>query len=190
MVAPMSRTRIPGHTRQLVLLDAGYKCANPTCRHILTLELHHIVWVKDGGKDDPSNLLALCPNCHSLHTRGHIPDHAIRTWKNLLLALNSNNHATADLLLMLWADEDRIAAVEDPKSIPPPFRFTGDGLPALSGLIASGLIEISRRYSGVNAWGGAMPSFEVRLTEKGKSLVAAWRAGSSDLGAALGMKPE
>ena len=54
--------------RQLVLLEAGYKCANPSCRHILTLELHHIVWVKDGGGNDLENLLALCPNCYSLHT--------------------------------------------------------------------------------------------------------------------------
>ena len=74
---------------------------NPTCRHILTLELHQIVWVKDGGANDPENLLALCPNCHSLHTQGHIPAYAIRTWKSLLLALNSANHVTADLLLML-----------------------------------------------------------------------------------------
>lgn len=186
----MPRTNIPDHTKQLVLLESGYKCANPTCRHILTLELHHIVWVKDGGRNDPNNLLALCPNCHSLHTRGHISEHAIRTWKSLLLALNSSNHATADLLLMLWAEEQRIATAEDQKKVAPPFRFTGDGLPALSGLIVSGLIEISRRYSGANAWGGGMPSFEVMLTEKGRRLVTAWREGSADLGAALGSLPK
>src|SRR5262245_29292537 len=101
------RTRIPDTVRNLVLLEAGYKCANRTCRHILTLELHHIIWVKDSGKNDPENLLALCPNCHSLHTQGHIPTYAIRTWKSLLLALNSTNHATADLLLLLADDEER-----------------------------------------------------------------------------------
>src|SRR4051812_24558912 len=85
----MPRTKIPDSTRELVLLEAGYKCANPTCRHILTLELHHIKWVKNGGGNDPANLLALCPNCHSLHTNGHIPVQAIHTWKSLLIALNS-----------------------------------------------------------------------------------------------------
>jgi hypothetical protein len=173
----MSRIAIPATTRTLVLLEAGYKCASPTCRHILTLELHHIVWVKDAGGNEPSNLIALCPNCHSLHTHGHIPAQAIQTWKSLLLALNSSNHATADMLLLLAADEERLKAAPDPSKADPPFRFTGDGLPALSGLLSSGIIEISRRFSGVNAWGSSMPSFEVRLTEKGRILVATWQAG-------------
>lgn len=186
----MSRKTIQLNTRQLVLLEAGYKCANPACRHIITLELHHIVWVKDDGDNDPNNLLALCPNCHSLHTHGDIPEQAILTWKSLLLALNSTNHATADLLLILSAEEQRIEDSTDAANIPPPFRFTGDGLPALSGLISSGLIEISKRYSGANAWGSSMPSFEVRLTTKGKNLVSAWRSGSGDLGAVFGMQSQ
>ena len=56
-------------------------CANPRCKHILTLELHHIEWIKDDGNNDVSNLIALCSNCHDLHTRGHIPRSAIDTWK-------------------------------------------------------------------------------------------------------------
>src|SRR5690242_13197636 len=83
-----NRKKLPSVTRQQVLMEAGYKCGNPTCRHILTLELHHMVWVKDGGGNEPSNLLALCPNCHALHTNGHIPETAIRHWKGMLVALN------------------------------------------------------------------------------------------------------
>ena len=175
--------------RQVVLLEAGYKCANPICRHILTLELHHIVWVKDGGENEPSNLLALCPNCHALHTKGHIPEHAIYTWKSMLVALNSADHASADLLLLLASEEERIAAAENPDEEPPPFRFTGDGLPALSGLIASGLIIVGKRFSGVNAWGSSMPSFEVTLTKAGRKLVDAWRKGTKDLGGVLNYNP-
>lgn len=172
----MARTTIPDPTRTLILLEGGYKCANPVRRHILTLELHHIVWVKDGGSNAPENLLALCPNCHSLHTQGHIPTSAIRTWKNLLVALNSTNQGTADLLLLIAADEDRFDGPESPKGVPPRFRFTGDGLPALAGLSSSGVLEISRRYAGVGSWGGGMPSFEVRLTERGMRLVESWRS--------------
>lgn len=175
----MARTSIPDSTRALVLLEAGYKCANPTCRHILTLELHHIVWVKEGGGNEPSNLLSLCPNCHSLHTHGHIPAQAIHTWKSLLLALNSSNHGTADLLLVLVADEARTREPVTEKRFNLPYRFTGDGLPALAGLLTSGIIEISKHFSGVNAWGSSMFSFEVQLTEKGRTLVAAWQAGRS-----------
>lgn len=28
------------------------------------LECHHVVWIAKGGSDEPSNAVALCPNCH------------------------------------------------------------------------------------------------------------------------------
>jgi hypothetical protein len=102
------RRKISETIRQVVLLEAGYKCANPTCRHVLTLELHHIVWVKDNGGNQPDNLLALCPNCHSLHTTGHIPAQAILTWKSLLTSLGNPNRAAVDLLLVLADEEARV----------------------------------------------------------------------------------
>ncbi len=174
------RKTILSSIRQAVLLEAGYKCANPTCRHILTLELHHIVWVKDNGGNEQENLLALCPNCHSLHTKGHIPSDAILTWKSLLVAINNPNRAMVDLLLVLYEEEKRISEAEDPEKVSPPFRFSGDGLTTLSGLITSGLLVISRRFSGVQIYGGGGPSFEVSLTEDGKRLVEAWLSGKPD----------
>ena len=93
----VKRRTINSSVRQIVLLEAGYKCANPSCRHILTLELHHIAWVKEGGSNDPSNLVALCPNCHSLHTTRHIPHQAINAWKSLLVSLNNPHRVSADL---------------------------------------------------------------------------------------------
>jgi 5-methylcytosine-specific restriction endonuclease McrA len=48
-------------------------CASPRCKNILALQMHHIVWVWDGGQNDPKNLVALCGHCHDQHTRGYIP---------------------------------------------------------------------------------------------------------------------
>lgn len=174
------RQKIPETTRQFVLLEAGYKCANPACRHVLTLELHHIVWMKDGGGSQPDNLLALCPNCHSLHTTGHIPRTAILTWKSLLVSIGNPNRAAVDLLLVLNEEEKRVKETADPNAVPPPFRFTGDSLPTLAPLLTSGLVEISRRFLGANWFGGAHPSFEIALTERGRQLVVAWKAGSTE----------
>ncbi len=28
------------------------------------LEVHHKTWLSEGGRDEPSNMIALCPNCH------------------------------------------------------------------------------------------------------------------------------
>lgn len=48
----MSRTKIPGNVMRDVLIEAGYRCAVPTCRNILAIDLHHIVEVKDGGSNE------------------------------------------------------------------------------------------------------------------------------------------
>src|SRR5436853_5196339 len=118
--------------RDEVLREAGYKCANPTCRNILTLQLHHMVWVKDGGKNEANNLLALCGHCHDLHTQGHIPASAISHWKGILHALNhAFSKESMDLLLFLAK---------------PSFEniwYTGDGVLRFAGLIAAGLVEIA-----------------------------------------------
>jgi hypothetical protein len=47
-----------------------------------------LAYVSEGGKDEPENLLALCPNCHALHHKGEIPIDSLRAWKMLQLALN------------------------------------------------------------------------------------------------------
>lgn len=36
------------------------------------LEVHHKVWLRDGGADHPNNMVALCPNCHRQEHHGNI----------------------------------------------------------------------------------------------------------------------
>jgi hypothetical protein len=151
--------------KQAILMEAGYKCGNPACRHILTLELHHIVWVKDAGGNDPSNLLALCPNCHSLHTAGHIPQDAIRHWKAMIVAIN---HAfgvrSMDLLLFLKATKDN------------ELWYSADGVLQFAGLIAGGLVTITEETV-ARPWQITQSSHRLSLSEKGNLLVEAWLKG-------------
>ena len=51
------RKKIPVQVQLGLLMEAGYKCGNPCCRHVITLELHHIVYVRDGGGDGAENIL-------------------------------------------------------------------------------------------------------------------------------------
>jgi hypothetical protein len=145
-------------------------CANPRCRHVLTLELHHIDWVRDGGGNEPSNLIALCPNCHALHTAGHWPKEAIHVWKAMLLSLNNSNRNNVDMLLHLY----RMANDSTGSTI----RYSGDSLIHLAGLLNAGLIEIG---SGISSSGGAghppFSSFKLELTPNGLALVEAWLKG-------------
>jgi len=55
----MPRKTIPESTKREVLTEAGFRCAVPTCRTILAIDLHHIVEVNDGGDNEIYNLIAL-----------------------------------------------------------------------------------------------------------------------------------
>jgi hypothetical protein len=163
------RKPIPQSVRQEVLTEAGYRCAVPTCRTILAIELHHMEEVAKGGSNDASNLLALCPTCHSLYHHKVIPQEAIRVWKSVLVSLNQGfDRDTKDKLLFLALDER-------------PHLFSADGVLHFTNLIASGLAKCgSERYE-VHARGAgadlSKSRWPVDLTERGRLLVEAWRKG-------------
>jgi hypothetical protein len=52
----------------------------PNCRHA-TVHIHHIVPWKEVQQHDYSNLIALCPNCHSLADDGLISKQALLSLK-------------------------------------------------------------------------------------------------------------
>ncbi len=65
--------------REAVLVRSGGHCENPGCAgqpSDLTdsgqpiLEVDHIVELAAGGRDHPEQMVALCPNCHAVKTRG------------------------------------------------------------------------------------------------------------------------
>jgi len=65
------RSLIPAELRRRVLVEAGHRCAIPTCRHI-DVDVHHIVPYEQCKKHEYENLIALCPNCHRRADRGEI----------------------------------------------------------------------------------------------------------------------
>ncbi len=100
------RSSIPQDVRREVLTEAGYRCAVPTCRTILLIDLHHTIPVSEDGHNTPDNLIALCPNCHALHHRGVISRESIRVWKGMLVTLNRAFDKDAmDMLLFLTRKE-------------------------------------------------------------------------------------
>jgi len=156
------RKGIPIATRRQVLMEAGYRCAVPTCRNILAIDLHHIVQVSEDGGDDPANLIALCGLCHDLYHRGEITRDAIRNWKGMLIALNyAFDRESIDNLLFLHR-------------LPPnQLWISGDGVLKFSQLLAAGLAEFSLKMKN-----GPLLLYEVQLTPKGRLLVDAWFKGN------------
>lgn len=145
-----------------VLTEAGFRCAVPTCRTILAIDLHHIEEVAKGGSDDPSNLLALCPTCHALYHRGEIPREAIVAYKSILVSLS---HAF---------DVDAIDKLQFLAYMPKDFLLvSGDGVLSYARLIAAGLVGVALGGNNNNL----IVTYKLNLTPKGRMLVSAWWSG-------------
>jgi hypothetical protein len=156
----MPRTAIPENIKREVLTEAGFRCAVPTCRTILAIDLHHIVEVSDNGSNEAYNLLALCPTCHALHHRGTIPAESIKVWKGMLVSLNGAfDKATIDDLLFLFKASQNLV-------------LSGDGVLKFSKLIAANLANYAHFFSG-----GMPVYYQVFLTDRGRLLVEAWEKG-------------
>jgi 5-methylcytosine-specific restriction protein A len=65
--------------RRAVLVRSRGRCENPRCTGDIIdrtragdpiLEVDHVQDLALGGPDDPSQMIALCPNCHAIKTRG------------------------------------------------------------------------------------------------------------------------
>lgn len=81
----MERPAIPAEIRRSVLVEAGHRCAIPTCKYPTT-DLHHIIPWERCLTHDFDNLIALCPNCHRRADFGEIDRKSLRLYKSRLSA--------------------------------------------------------------------------------------------------------
>jgi hypothetical protein len=157
------RKKLLNTTVIAILTEAGYRCAVPTCRNILAIDLHHIVEVSERGGDDVANLIALCPTCHALFHRGVISREAIYSWKSILVSLSQafDREAIDDLLFLDGLNPHELI-------------ISGDGVLKFSRLIAANLAEMHARkpiFYGLYL-------YEVTISSKGKMLIDAWKSGN------------
>jgi hypothetical protein len=161
-----NRKRIPDQVTRQVLIEAGYRCGVPTCRTILAIDLHHLVQVSEDGKNEPANLLALCPTCHALYHRGTISPEALYAWKLVLVSLSTAfDHATIDLMLFL-----------EKVSNEPHFLIGADTLVQFARLIGGDLATCE--WQNVMVDYVQYQRFRVSLSHKGRGLIEAWRSGN------------
>jgi 5-methylcytosine-specific restriction protein A len=48
------------------------------------LEVDHIIDLANGGPDIPSNMIALCPNCHKAKTYGKNSDKTVKLFQSIV----------------------------------------------------------------------------------------------------------
>lgn len=85
----MSRDAIPVEVKRAVLVEAGHRCAIPTCR-ATTTEISHIVPWAETHDNSFENIIALCPNCHTrFDQKKEIDKASIKMYKHNLGILNN-----------------------------------------------------------------------------------------------------
>lgn len=95
------RPAIPAAIERRVLVEAGHRCAIPTCRYI-EVEIHHIIPWEKRRKHEYDNLIALCANCHRRADRGEIDRKSLRIYKaNLRFAHDKFSNIEVDILYEL-----------------------------------------------------------------------------------------
>jgi hypothetical protein len=84
------RPAIPRELERALFIEAGYRCAIPTCRAVAPLEIDHIEeWAKV-QEHKFENMIVLCANCHGRkgNQRGQLDRPALRQYKASLALLN------------------------------------------------------------------------------------------------------
>lgn len=157
-----------GDRQASVLVEAGHRCAIPTCRSTPTVFAHIEPWAKV-QKHTFDNLIALCPTCHARFDGGQIDQLAMLQYKANLGLLNSRYGDTERRVLDYFAMHPDADEVELP----------GGMNVLLMYLVHDELIEHGETYRSRGTADGLF-DFDIavlqsyRLTDAGRAFVKRW----------------
>ena len=156
-----SRPPIPADIRRKVLVEAGHRCAIPTCRHI-EVEVHHIVPWANSREHRYDNLIALCPNCHSRADRGDIDRKSLQLYKiNLRFAHDKFSQLELDVLF------EANACQSDQSMDWPPFMRI-----LIKRILDAGLVKIlANTGGGVTINNMRISPEHLSITDKGRDFI-------------------
>jgi hypothetical protein len=166
------RPAIPRPLARAVLVEAGHRCAIPTCR-ATTTEISHIVPWSEVREHTLENLIALCPNCHSRYDRGEIDRRSMVMYKRNLGLLGSRYGESERRLMEMFVQNPGITAFQAPHPMDFEFMY----------LLKDGLVRQIRGAAGIvtsgptgTVWHGPV---QYVLTAEGVDLVERLRKGVS-----------
>lgn len=166
------RPAIPSDLKRRVLVEAGHRCAIPTCREII-VEVHHIEPWSTCQNHTYENLIALCPTCHSRAEHGEIDRKSLRLYKaNLRYTHDRFSQFEVDVLLGLAKlGVDKFS--ED--FCLPPYNML-----LLKRLLDAGYIKRLRRSGGGSVAGINITPEHLVLTKAGGDFVLSLGTGILD----------
>lgn len=121
-VMPAGRPRIPADLKRRLLVEAGHRCAIPTCRTAAPLQIEHIDDWAIVQRHDFENMIVLCANCHGRKGErpGQIDRRSLRQYKANLAVINSRYSTLERRVLEVLAEKRDLVrqAVPEDKRAP------------------------------------------------------------------------
>ena len=157
-----TRPAIPSDIKRQVLVEAGHRCAIPTCRQT-PVELAHIIpWAKC-KEHTFGNLIALCPTCHTRFDRDEIDRKAMQIYKHNLGLLTSRYGELEQRILKVFAEQPNAGSIWLPGGLDILLMY----------LLKDGLLIDTGQTSGVTIAG--MPSQRLyAITQSGRTFIQQW----------------
>ncbi len=158
----IGRPAIPAEIERQVKVEAGHRCAIPTCRQ-WPVELAHITPYRTVKDHTFENLIALCPTCHSRFDNfKEIDQKSMRIYKANLGVINSR---------FMELEKRLLEGLAGRKKLPIPGTMGW----VFSQLEVDGLIMVVSK-SGITM-SGIESHYIVQLTPSGEELVNKWLTG-------------
>ena len=151
--------------RQL-LVEAGHRCAIPTCRQVPTEFAHIIPW-ETCKAHTFDNMICLCPTCHSRFDRGDIDKKSIRIYKHNLAILNGRYGDLEQRILTIFAEQPDNNLIKLPGGFDILVLY----------LLRDGLLLDTGQTSGVYICGKPTEK-TYTLTPKGRTFINQWISAS------------
>lgn len=158
------RPSIPAELKRKVLVEAGHRCAIPTCRFPTTEIAHIELWVEI-QEHKYENLIALCPNCHTRADKGEIDKKALKIYKKILQRLiDKYDRFELNVLNELRQGKQ--------------VTMAGNMLLLVKNLLDEGIINLE---GGGVIIEGIYSNVSVLLTNKGREFIDEWVSANEEL---------
>jgi hypothetical protein len=164
----IERPPIPQELKRRILVEAGHRCAIPTCR-LPNPEIAHIKPYKDVKDHRYENLIALCPNCHARADRGEIDRKSLRMYKRILQKL-TDRYERFELTVLNELRQGH------------PVWIAGNMILLIKNLLDEELVKLDTIINMGNFWAGIITkNVQVLLTQKGKDFIDEWIKANDSL---------